>query len=74
MKKKTNKTENISEKGTESTLKSYKSDLDFAETAKNKLEKELDEGRKLVIYGLTISEMTDLALEMHRRGLKTIMK
>ena len=74
MKKKTNKTENISEKRTESTLKSYKSDLDFAETAKNKLEKELDEGRKLVIYGLTISEMTDLALEMHRRGLKTIMK
>ena len=64
MKKKTNKTENISEKGTESTLKSYK----------NKLVKEFDEGRKLVIYGLTINEMTDLALEMHRRGLKTIMK
>lgn len=64
MKKKTNKTENISEKGTESTLKSYK----------NKLEEEFNEGRKLVIYGLTISEMTDLALEMHRRGLKTIMK
>jgi len=64
MKKKTNKTENISEKGTESTLKSYKSDL----------EEEFNEGRKLVIYGLTISEMTDLALEMHRRGLKTIMK
>tara|TARA_R110002020_G_scaffold2532_5_gene12164 strand:- start:516 stop:740 length:225 start_codon:yes stop_codon:yes gene_type:complete len=74
MKKKTNKTEKISEKGTESTLKSYKSDLNFAKAAKNNLEKEFDEGRKLVIYGLTISEMTDLALEMHRRGLKTIMK